>query len=52
MSHLVVGIAGKNDDHLAILANIAGTMDEYDDAQLNKLYKTTNKDDLYKVFVQ
>lgn len=51
-AHLVVGIAGKNDDHLAILANIAGTMDEYSDEQLNDLYKTTDKKALHKVFVQ
>ena len=33
---LVVGIAGKGDEHLAILANIAIALDEYTDEQLEE----------------
>lgn len=51
-AHIIVGIAGKDNDHLAILANIATTMDECEDAELEKLYKTTNRDTLYDIFTK
>lgn len=49
-AYLLVGIAGKDNDHLAILANIAATMDECSDAELEKLYKTKDADVLYERF--
>jgi len=49
-AHLVVGIAGKDSDHLAILANIATALDEYDDEQLRELYTTKDAEVLYKLF--
>ena len=39
---LVVGIAGKGDEHLAILANIAIALDEYTDEQLEEAVSWCN----------
>ena len=52
VAHLVVGIAGKDNDHLAILANIATTLDGCEDAELQKLYTTKDVDVLYEVFTK
>ncbi|MBR1395968.1 MAG: PTS mannitol transporter subunit IICBA, partial [Selenomonadaceae bacterium] len=52
VAHLIVGIAGKDNDHLAILANIAMTMDECSDEELNKLYTTTDPKVLYDMFTK
>ena len=52
VAHLIVGIAGKDNDHLAILANIAMTMDECSDEQLENLYKTTDPKVLYDMFTK
>lgn len=49
---LVVGIAGKGDEHLAILANIAVALDEYTDEQLDKLFATKDKEALYNLFTK
>ena len=51
-AHLIIGIAGRGNDHLAILANLATTMDEYSDEQLHELYTTKDPDVLYKVFTK
>jgi len=48
--HLLVGIAGKDNDHLSILANIASTMDECSEAELKKLYNTKDANVLYERF--
>lgn len=50
VAHLIVGIAGKGNDHLAILANIATTMDECTPEELQELYITTDANVLYKRF--
>ncbi len=52
VAHILVGIAGKDNDHLAILANIAMTMDECSDEQLENLYKTTDPKVLYEMFTK
>ena len=52
VAHLVVGIAGKDNDHLAILANIATTLDGCEDAELQKLYTTKDVDVLYELFTK
>lgn len=49
---LVVGIAGKGDEHLAILANIAIALDEYTDEQLEELFVTKDKELLYNLFTK
>ena len=49
-AHLVIGIAGKGNDHLSILANIATTMDEFDEQHIQELYETKDKDMIYKLF--
>lgn len=52
IAHIIVGIAGKDNDHLAILANIATTMDECSDEELKELYKTKDKKVLYDIFTK
>ena len=49
-AHILVGIAGKDNDHLSILANIAATMDECSDEELEQLYKTKDANILYERF--
>ena len=51
-AHIIVGIAGKDNDHLAILANIAMTMDECSEEELNKLYTTKDPKVLYDIFTK
>ena len=51
-AHLIVGIAGKDNDHLAILANIAMTMDECSEEELQKLYTTKDPKVLYNIFTK
>lgn len=51
-AHLVIGIAGKGDEHLAILANIAIALDEYTDEQMEEFFKTTDKEALYNLFTK
>ncbi|HJG06993.1 PTS mannitol transporter subunit IICBA [Megamonas hypermegale] len=51
-AHLVIGIAGKGDEHLAILANIAIALDEYSDKQMEEFFKTTDKEALYELFTK
>lgn len=51
-AYLIIGIAGRGDDHLAILANLATTMDEYTDEELQKLYTTKDPNLLYEVFTK
>ena len=52
IAHLIVGIAGKDNDHLAILANIAMTMDECSEEELQKLYTTKDPKVLYNIFTK
>ena len=51
-AHLVIGIAGVGNDHLAILANIATMVGDYTDEQLEELFKTKSADELYEVFTK
>ena len=51
-AHLVIGIAGVGNDHLAILANIATMVGDYTDEQLEGLFKTKSAEELYKVFTK
>ena len=51
-AHLVIGIAGKGDEHLAILANIAIALDEYSDEQMEEFFNTTDKEALYTLFTK
>lgn len=51
-AHLVIGIAGKGDEHLAILANIAIALDEYTDEQMEEFFKTTDREALYNLFTK
>ena len=51
-AHLVIGIAGVGNDHLAILANIATMVGDYTDEQLEELFKTESVEQLYEVFTK
>jgi len=47
--HLVIGISGKDNDHIKILSNIAEQLSDEDKAK--KLWKTNDIDFVYDVFV-
>lgn len=51
-AHLVIGIAGKGDEHLAILANIAIALDEYTDEQMEEFFNTKDTEALYTLFTK
>ena len=48
-AYLVIGIAGKGDEHLSILANIATIISE-DEEKLKELIKTNDVDFIYSTF--
>ena len=45
-ARLIVGIAGVGDEHLSILAKVAGALD--DEALLEKLSTTPDPEEIYK----
>ena len=47
--YLVIGIAGKDNDHIKILSNIAEQLGELEKAQ--ELWKTQDLDKVYDIFV-
>lgn len=47
-AHLVIGIAGKDNDHLKILSNIATSLE--DEKVVGELVNTKEVDDIYKIF--
>lgn len=47
--YLVIAISGKNNDHIKILSNIAEQLSDEDKAQ--ELWKTTDLDSVYNIFV-
>ena len=49
LCHLVIGISGKNNEHIKILANIAEQLSDEDKAKA--LWTTTDKDFVYSIFV-
>ena len=51
-AHLIVGIAGKGDDHLAIIANLATITMEYSEADLQKAYTTKDPKVLFDMFTK
>lgn len=51
-AHLIVGIAGKGDDHLAIIANLATITMEYSDEDLQKAYTTNDPQVLFDMFTK
>ncbi len=51
-AHLIVGIAGKGDDHLVIIQNLATITLEYDDEALNEAYTTKDPQVLYDMFTK
>lgn len=48
--YLVIGISGKDNDHIKILSNIAEQLSDEDKAK--ELWKTTDIDFVYDVFVK
>lgn len=50
-AHLIIGIAGAGDEHLTILANIATAIED-ENVSVEALYKTTDKEEIYRLFVQ
>jgi len=47
--YLVIGISGKDNDHIKILSNIAEQLGDSDKAQL--LWKTDDTDKVYEIFI-
>ncbi len=52
VAHLIVGIAGKGDDHLVIIQNLATITMDYSDEDLEKAYKTTDPQVLFDMFTK
>lgn len=49
---LIIGIAGKGDEHLSILANIAVALTEYSEEDMQKFFTTNDKEALYDLFTK
>ena len=52
VAHLIVGIAGKGDDHLVIIQNLATITMDYSDEDLEKAYKTKDPQVLFDMFTK
>ena len=52
VAHLIVGIAGKGDDHLVIIQNLATITIDYTDEDLEKAYKTKDPQVLFDMFTK
>ena len=52
VAHLIVGIAGKGDDHLVIIQNLATITLDYSDEDLEKAYKTKDANVLFDIFTK
>ena len=52
IAHLIVGIAGKGDDHLVIIQNLATITIDYSDDDLNKAYTTKDPQVLFDMFTK
>lgn len=52
IAHLIVGIAGKGDDHLVIIQNLATITIDYSDEDLNKAYTTKDPQVLFDMFTK
>ena len=52
VAHLIVGIAGKGDDHLMIIQNLATITMDYSDEDLEKAYKTNDPQVLFDMFTK
>ena len=51
-AHLIVGIAGKGDDHLMIIQNLATITMDYSDEDLQKAYTTKDPQVLFDMFTK
>lgn len=52
VAHLIVGIAGKGDDHLVIIQNLATITIDYTDEDLEKAYTTKDPQVLFDMFTK
>ena len=52
IAHLIVGIAGKGDDHLVIIQNLATITIDYSDEDLEKAYNTKDPQVLFDMFTK
>ena len=52
IAHLIVGIAGKGDDHLVIIQNLATITIDYSDEDLEKAYTTKDPQVLFDMFTK
>ena len=49
-AYLVIGIAGVGDEHLNILSNIATALGEDDAQEIEKLWRTKDAEEIYRLF--
>ena len=52
IAKLIVGIAGKGDDHLTIIQNLATITMDYSDEDLEKAYTTNDPQVLFDMFTK
>ena len=52
IAHLIVGIAGRGEDHLVIIQNLATITIDYTDEDLEKLYTTKDPQILFDMFTK
>lgn len=52
VAHLIVGIAGKGDDHLVIIQNLATITIDYTDEDLERAYTTKDPQVLFDMFTK
>jgi len=52
IAHLIVGIAGKGEDHLVIIQNLATITIDYTDEDLEKVYTTKDPQVLFDMFTK
>jgi PTS system mannitol-specific IIC component len=50
IAYLIIGISGKDNEHIKILANIAEILSDEEEAQ--KLWKTDDIDYVYRLFIK
>ena len=52
IAHIIVGIAGKGEDHLVIIQNLATITIDYTDEDLEKIYTTKDPQILFDMFTK
>jgi len=51
-AYIVCGIAGKNDEHIDLIASLANLVDAYEEKEIKKLAASKDVDAVYSLFEQ